>query len=113
MELKEFIKSTVQSIVDAADELGTEIDAQKAVINPKLKGQTIVIGRLSATSENAPITSISFDVAVTEEEGASVKGGVGIKIVPFQASLGGGTSSVNSTVSKIQFTLNVALPSFG
>jgi hypothetical protein len=61
-----------------------------------------------------PVTSITFDVALTVESTDALEGGAGFKIAVFgmAASAGGkkGKGSKNVVVNRIQFEVPVALP---
>ena len=61
-----------------------------------------------------PVTSITFDIAVTVESTDAMEGGAGFKIAVFGmgTSAGGkkGKGSKNVVINRIQFEVPVALP---
>lgn len=109
MELKEFIKTTMQSIIDASSELIEQNSDGSALINPLQR---------SAEDRNVvmfadgfvPITMVSFDVAITK--GSEKAGGGGASVDVYFAKVGadGEVKASNENVSKVQFSLRAALP---
>jgi hypothetical protein len=62
------------------------------------------------TSTGMPIRNVEFDVALTVAEGTGTKGGIGI--VAGASALGstGQSTAQNSSVSRVQFNVPLALP---
>jgi len=90
MDLKTFITKAVKDIVEAAEEVSTS-----AVRQIKLDKH-----------ENK--RTIEFDIAVSAEESTEGGGKGGIKVLEFFEIGGGASKEVkNSTVSRIQFGVNV------
>lgn len=109
MELKDFIKNSVQSIIDATKDLAESND--DTWINPTIDSAGRDQDFARRDGAFVPITKIDFDVAVTE--GSSDSGGAGVKINVMAASakLGGELESNYSNVSRLRFSMRVALPS--
>lgn len=109
MELKDFIKTTMQSIIDATNEL---IEANKetgARINPVQRtasGQNVVWYYDGAL----PVTEVLFDVAITEGSTKSGKAGAGIEVLSAKIGAGGEMSASNENASRVEFSLRAALP---
>ncbi|HEY6644111.1 hypothetical protein [Povalibacter sp.] len=112
MNLRDFISETLTQII------GGVTDAQKAAVemggkvSPKLSGSTNYAsdhGFLSAQGGSAQV--VRFDVALTVKEGTGTKGGIGI--VAGIVSLGstGQSNAESSSVSRVQFSVPVTLPS--
>lgn len=110
MELKTFIKSAITQIVESVEELNNEIQIENVYINPcshyKDFDKTIVKGEYFYN-----LSEINFDLTVSAADNAEkgAKVGVVASVVGLGASTKAGTQ--NSSVSKLQFTIPVMLPS--
>lgn len=107
MELKEFVVSAISSISDAIVEADATIKQSGGMVNP---------GTLQATGQGSnefvrPRTSLNFDIAVSASTKGEATAGAKAKIWVVEASIDGGKESVNQTVSRLTFSLDVALPS--
>ncbi|MDD2807049.1 MAG: hypothetical protein PHW95_00810 [Patescibacteria group bacterium] len=92
MDLKEFTKGVIQEISEAVEE-----------VNQTSQRETILY-----TSQEK--RTVEFDVAVTVEERDKGGGKGGIKVLGLVTAEGGGTKEVtSSTVSRIQFGVNISL----
>jgi hypothetical protein len=109
MELKDFIKTTVQSIIDATNELIDDNKETAATINP-IETNTYDGGVPHYSGMRLPVTELSFDVAITG--GTSKTGKAGGSVDVYVAKLGadGQVSSKNENVSRVQFSMKVTLP---
>lgn len=90
MELKQFIKTALQEIVQAVDEVSYEATREMHVTGTQQQ------------------RCIEFDIAVTVESDSSQSGKAGIKVWEFLE--GGGElkkNNKNSEVSRISFGVNV------
>lgn len=108
MELKDFIKTTMQSIIDATNEL---IEANKetgARINPIRPGFSN--NGVNYFDGSIPITEVLFDVAVTEGTAKTANAGAGIEVLKAQIGGKGEFSSANENASRVEFTMSAALP---
>ncbi|KJV41607.1 hypothetical protein [Brevundimonas sp. KM4] len=57
------------------------------------------------------VTDVSFDLATTVEDRGTAGGSAGVKVIPFmKAEVSGQTQSAQSTVSRIAFTVPIAIP---
>lgn len=117
MKLKDFVK---QSLIEIASGVA---EAQKvntgAVINPRIhashRANMEVVKnsqRLFDSSDQLPIETVEFDVAVTVDEGRKSGGKLqaGIEVLGVHAGLSGGSDSRNTTVSRIKFNVLIKLP---
>lgn len=111
MELKEFIKTTVQSIVEASRELIAENSKSEYYFNPLVSNTSSDADAIENNGRFLPVTELSFDVAITEEKEKSGSSGGKVKVISFEVGAEGKISAVNSTVSRLAFKLRVALPS--
>ncbi len=112
MELKEFVTSVLTEIIDGVSEAQRDTEAKEGEINPllatsqgALQSQGYKVSRWGQL-----VQSVTFDVAVTAEEGKGNKGSVGV----FLGSVGLGTqreaTTSNASVSRIQFEVPISLP---
>ena len=91
MQIKEFVENVISDLIKAVD--GVSASASREVY-------------LTGNESNR---AVEFDIAVSVEEGSSVGGKAGIKVLQFVE--GGGDirkESKNSTVSRIKFGVNIS-----
>ena len=112
MNLKDFVSETLSEIIEGVKNVKQDEAKFGAEINPDVFGDTkdIVRQGLLKMSGSKTVTIVDFDVAVTAIEGQGAKGGVGV----FAGAIGlggqGESKIENSTVSRIKFSVPVALP---
>lgn len=101
MELREFVKTTLVEIIGGVEDARKEIEKEgsNAYVAPITKN----MGR------NDP-TAVAFDVAVTATESADGKAEAGIKVWALRLGASGGISTGSESVSRIQFSVPIALP---
>lgn len=104
MELKDFIESSIQSIIEATRNLAAKND--DTWINPS-KTSYKNLDAVTRDGQFVPITDVEFDVAVTEGSSDSAGGKLNIQVL----KAGGEVASNYSNVSRIKFSIRVALPS--
>ena len=109
MELKDFVKTTMQSIIDATSELIAENNERGVYINPLV--------RTSDTRDIVkyydgfiPVTNIDFDVAITKGAEKTGSGGASVDVYFAKVGTEGDVTSSNENVSRVQFSLRAALP---
>ena len=109
MELKDFIKTTMQSIIDANHELIEANSDGRAFVNP-LVSATRETDIIRFSDGLVPVTAILFDVAITK--GSEQAGGGGASVDVYVAKIGadGQVKASNENVSRVQFSLRAALP---
>jgi hypothetical protein len=112
VNLRDFISETLTQIV------GGVADAQRAAsemggkVSPRLSGiasHASDHGFLSAQGGSAQV--VRFDVALTVKEGTGTKGGIGIVAGIVSVGSAGQSSTENSSVSRVQFSVPLTLPS--
>lgn len=113
MELKQFISQALSSIVEGV------VDAQELA---KPHGALVNPGGLTRTSKNISDDAIwdnstnnfarlvSFDVAVTVEEGTKTNGKIGVAAGILNLGAGGASENKQLAVSRIQFAVPLLLP---
>lgn len=95
----------IVSIANGVSETQELLKETNTIVNPSIVKDGYINDR-----GNRKVTDISFDVAVTvKEEGDSEKGA---KVNVAMLSLGGGinTKTTNEVVSRISFSIPIALP---
>lgn len=101
MDLKSFVKTALNDVMDAVAETIEErkTAGKHGYINPK-----------SHDSEEMEIDTIKFDVAVSA--GTKTQGGTegGLEVFSFKLGGTGSHERETSNVSRIEFTLGVAWP---
>jgi len=110
MELNQFVSTTIKEIIDGV------LDAQKyamdkgAYINPKVwsKGGYFTPG--GKDNSQCKLEPINFDLVVTETSDGKTKAGIGVFLSGITLGVGADTSNANSAMSRIQFSVSVALP---
>lgn len=108
MELKEFIKTALSDITGAVSELQAELK-NGAVINPTLPYPVSMrtVKALDDSEGNRVVSDISFDIAVTIADSKGANAGLSV----FSIGIGGKMNSKEQNVSRISFSIPVALPS--
>jgi len=101
MNLQEFIKETLLQVINGVIEAQNTLGQTNGAINPFTRGQPI-----KPTYKGLEVGYIDFDVAVTVTEGSGVAGGLSVMGIGAKGDL----SSSTSSVSRIKFTVPVALP---
>ncbi len=116
MELKEFIETSLSEIVEGVRSAQEKTKGTGAVIAPRKEistrhgpaGETVVY--LGGGSQGI-LSTVEFDVMVTESESGSAKGGLAV----FFGAFGGGASTEEeqqtSNVNRIRVEVPVVLPS--
>jgi hypothetical protein len=111
MDLKDFIKKTLQSIVYAVNEAGF---SEKRIAPPlEVPGEDDGIkGQFFTETKDGlqPVFMVEFDVAVTASDTKSTEGGGGIKVLELVRAEGKKSAEVNnSTVSRVKFQVPVRI----
>ena len=107
MQLNEFVKQVIISVVAGVNESQNLLKDTSAIVNPSTIKDDYIDGM------SRKVINVNFDVGVTiTEEGANSKG---IKIAVFDVLSGKAdreTKTANQTVSRVSFSVPVALPVF-
>jgi hypothetical protein len=127
MNVKDFVRESLQQIVAGVHEAQKNVEGTGAIINPSIHIRNVTnhkvatstgSNRLYDSADNLPIESVSFDLAVTVEEGSksedSANGGAAIRVMGMGFGAGVSTSDSNeskrSSVSRLKFNILVKLP---
>jgi len=114
IELKDFVSKTLTQIVEGVQDSQNALKGTEAEINPRLyntKSSTMQDLCIRKGSEiQVPILMVKFDVAVQATEGTGTKGGIGIVVGPVVIGTQGRSDKENSSISRINFEIPIALP---
>jgi hypothetical protein len=114
LDLQTFVTSTLVQIVKGIKDAQDQLKGTGAIVNPGTRGM------YSSTRDTDPAISVSgvqvylkhvsFDVAITASDEQSAEAGAGVRVWGARLGADGKVSSENSTVSRVQFSVPVALP---
>ncbi len=113
MQLDEFISETLKAIIKGTKDSQEFAKQSRAVVNPQIPGPTgrPNLIRIEDDENSSVISHIEFDVAVTasSKQESGISGGINV----LSINLGGKKedTDLHQTVSRIKFTISVALPS--
>jgi hypothetical protein len=101
MDLKTFVSTTMLEIVE-----GVEIAMKEAPAISK----TAVISPGKKSDKRGRRQDVAFEVALTTQESAAKEGKLSLKVFGAGVGVGGDTSTENSTVSRVSFTVPIWMP---
>ena len=113
MELKQFISQALTAIVEGVAEAQNSTKEHGAFINPGGLTRTtraISDDAIWDNTTNNFARLVSFDVAVTVEEGTKTSGKIGVAVGLLNLGTGGASENKQLAVSRIQFAIPVLLP---
>ena len=113
MDLKDFVANTISGIIDGLVEAQSRIAAHGAYVNPgNLMGSTSDRGEsaLWDNRNNNYARSISFDVALTVQEGTNTGAKIGVATGLLNLGAGGASQNSQVAVNRVQFTVPILLP---
>lgn len=111
MELKEFIKIGISSIVSAINELNDELP-DGVVVSPAsarvmIDGTDTMLVSRKDGQDAGLIHNVEFDLSIADAETKEAKGGSAIKIIQVNLS----KSTGNETHNRIKFSIPIVYPS--
>jgi hypothetical protein len=121
MDLETFVSETLVQVVNGIARANTALAGSGAIVNPKnvyAAGKTDmrvyghIVPQRDAEMRRA-VHAIDFDVAITATEGSGTKGGIGVVVGAIALGTQGSSTSNNSSMSRVQFSVPVALPQGG
>ena len=113
MELKEFVQEVLADVFEGITAAQEELKSKKntGVINATRSNVMASPVDKQPVANRRAIHQIEIDVAVTVESRSSTKKGGGINVVKVLEARGENTGqSLNSTTSRIKFSVPVAYP---
>jgi hypothetical protein len=115
MKLQEFVSETLREIIAGVKEAQASAQDNGALVNAaenrardKDKHVSIRVG--PGREITVPIRDIDFDVAVTTSDTSETQAGGGIMVAGFGLGAKGKSDTLNSCVSRVKFTVPLALP---
>lgn len=111
MDLEKFISTAIVQIVRATVSAQKEVADVGAWVNPAVvsaaSGSTVVKDESGLEHH---VREIQFDVAITAGDEQTAGAGAGITVLGLKLGADGKVAYENSTVSRVQFSIPVALP---
>lgn len=107
MELQEFIRAALVSIVRGEESAQAELKSSKATINPEGFRTQLALEQLK---ESPPFTNVEFEVAVEVKNSNERGGSTGIKVAVFSMGVDGKKNDSASHLSRLKFNMPVHLP---
>lgn len=112
MELRQFVSETLGQIVGGIKDAQENTDNEGALIVPAREGGSYhAQEELDHDGFIHSIQAIDFDVAITTTEATGTKGGIGLFVGAVGLGTQGASDTSNQSVSRIKFTIPIALPS--
>jgi hypothetical protein len=112
MELKDFIKATLNDVVAAINESNEATNGSVSpFFNSSTERQNLIIGENK--KERFVMTEVRFEVSIQAEETSSGSGKAKVTVIPalLKVDAGGEIASKNTAVNKICFSVPVKLSS--
>jgi hypothetical protein len=113
VELKSFIVEAISSIVEAVKEAQERAITHQAFVNPGGLMRSPSNVSTDATWDNSNgnyARLVSFDIAVTSEEGTRTNGNAGLVIGVLGLATGGASENKQLAVSRVQFSVPILFP---
>lgn len=111
MELKDFIATSLKEIVAGVKTAQDEIREQGGYVNPATSIYQRPETFIGVTDSNLHVYRIDFDVAVTAASGKKTGASLGVQVASLiDAKLGGQSDAQRQTISRIRFSVPIALP---
>ncbi len=111
MELKDFVKLTLEQIVEGVAEAQASVSARGGVINPGNMNYHQE-GKWNSFDHAMP-QQVNFDVGLTSTGKAGSSEGIGVFLGSINLGKRNDSSSENVAVTRVQFTVPLVLPAGG
>lgn len=111
MDLRDFVSQTLYQIASGTKDAQSLVQDLGASVNPDLQTsheQASKQGFLKTSEMFVPI--VQFDVALTVVETTGTKGGIGVFAGAVNLGSTGQSQAENSSVSRVRFSVPLALP---
>lgn len=113
MDLQNFVASALVQIVRGIEQAQQELKGTGALVNPGLSSvQPSTDTPAIAVSSDAftYVRNVTFDIALTATDGKDTQVGGGLQVWAVRVGSDRKVSHEDSTVSRLQFTVPLALP---
>lgn len=110
MELQEFIKTAISEIVAGVAEASELCEAHGGRAGSMQLYGYVKDNKVMTDEDERPVTTVEFDIALTEGSSKDTKGGIGVYLGAVGLGSQGASHGETSTHSRIKFTVPVVLP---
>ena len=111
MDLREFVSETLTQIVEGVKSAQSKAAESGATVNPAIRASAELAGKQDFLPTGAGYAqSVQFDVALTVTEGTGTKGGIGVFAGAINLGSSGQSHDESSSVSRVKFSVLLALP---
>lgn len=109
MELKDFVRGALIDVISGVSEAKKNEEVGK-LIAPRLIGHQEFPASSGVLGNGPYFTTVKFSVALTASETDESGATGGLKIAVVSADLGGKVSSLNQTVTTLDFAVHLQMP---
>jgi hypothetical protein len=113
MELKDFVANTIAGVIEGLVAAQERIGARGAYVNPgNLMGSTTDRGEAALwdNRNNNYVRSMTFDVALTVQEGTNTGAKIGVATGFLNLGAGGASENSQLAVNRVQFSVPILFP---
>jgi hypothetical protein len=110
MDLKDFVTASIISVLEGVRDAATQTTNMAEVAPAFSPAGGIEKAGILMSQAGGYVHMLEFDVAVTANEGADTKAGIGVVAGVFNLGAGGTSTTSNSTVSRIKFRVPIVFP---
>lgn len=120
MDLKDFVASSLQQIAEGIIQANENLKETSAIVNPAEitvnSDSSQAYGRTRpssnpANNDSRVVEKVSFDVAVTIQEGTQTDAGIKVSVMSIGLGAGGKSENTSGSESRISFSVPMVFPS--
>lgn len=114
MELKDFVSSSINQIIEGVKDAQNHAKAHKAKVSPRSRAMMRApegIGNIVDSETDELIYHIKFSVLVTTGEDKNKEGGIGIFVGPVTVGAKGSKGESTQETNRIEFEVPIVYPS--
>lgn len=112
MDLEDYIAETIRQIVSGVSKAQSLTSEHGAVVNPNMRSNPTINSALGIIPLGTGVYAqlVHFDVALTVKKGTGTKGGIGVASGIVNLGSAGQSSSEDTAVNHVKFSIPLALP---
>ena len=115
MNLEDFIAQSLSQIAKGIEKANNELVDSMAIVNPSGISRPLVsehgaYGAVDINGSYVDVHEIKFDVSVSVIDSNEHGGGLGISVAGISLGAQGKENQSNTSISRIQFSIPMALP---
>jgi hypothetical protein len=110
MDLKDFVTASIVSVLEGVRDAAAQATDSAEVAPVLFDNHALDKAGILVSQAGGHVHMLEFDVAVTANEGADTKAGIGVVAGVFNLGAGGTSTTSNSTVSRIKFRVPIVFP---